>query len=70
MKIYEFKKNIGEKIIIQISEFRGNKLIDFLKANVAKEDWLPTKRGISIRIDLIPELRKGLDKAQKAWKKK
>ena len=36
---------------------------------VNKEDWRPTKKGISIRTDLIPELRKGLDKAQKAWQK-
>ena len=28
MKIYEFKKNAFEKLIIQFTEFIGNKLID------------------------------------------
>jgi len=72
MKIYEFQKNALETVIIQFTEFKGKKLIDmrvFYNAGVAQEDWRPSKKGISMSVDLIPELTKGLEKAKKAWQK-
>ena len=70
---YEFQKNALEKVIIQFTEFKGNQLIDirvYHNAGVAKEEWRPSRKGLSVRPDLIPELKKGVDKAFKEWEKK
>ncbi len=72
MKIYEFKKNVGEKVVIQFSDFKGYKLIDlrvFYNAGLDKEDWRPTPKGISISRDLVSKLKEGVDKALKEWEK-
>lgn len=73
MKIYEFQKNALEKVIIQFTEYNRNQLIDirvFYNAGGAKEEWLPSRKGLCVRTDLIPELKKSVDKAFKEWEKK
>lgn len=72
MKIYEFKKNVGEKVVIQFSDFKGYKLIDlrvFYNAGLDEEDWKPTPKGISISRDLVSKLKEGVDKALEEWEK-
>jgi len=73
MKIYEFKKNALETLIIQFTEFKGTKLLDlriYYDAGKNKEDRKPTPKGIAISRDLIPKLREGVDKALTEWKKR
>jgi len=63
MIIHEFKRNVGEKVVIQFSEFKGKELIDlrvFYNAGESKDDWRPTPKGISISRELISELKKGV----------
>ena len=72
MKIYEFKKNVGEKVVIQFTEFKGYKLIDlrvFYNAGLDEDDWRPTSKGITISVDTIPKLKEGIDKALEEWDK-
>jgi len=66
--IYEFKKNSLEKVIIRFSEFMRREVIDirvFYKASEDKDDWRPTVKGLCMSSDLLPELKKGIDKAFK-----
>ncbi|MDH5466518.1 MAG: transcriptional coactivator p15/PC4 family protein [Candidatus Aminicenantes bacterium] len=73
MKIFEFKKNLGEKVVIQFSDFKGYRLIDlriFYNVGEEKEDWRPTTKGISISRDKIPKLKEGVDKALEEWERK
>jgi len=72
MKIYEFQKNVQEKIILSFTEFRGKQLIDlrvYYNAGKTKEDWHPSRKGISIRLEAIEDLKEGIDKAYEEWKK-
>ena len=63
--IYEFSKNTGQKVVVQLREFKGKKLID-LRVFYLTEDgsWRPTPKGISLRPELITELKRGVDKAE------
>ena len=73
MKIYEFRKNAFEKLIIQFTEYKGKKLIDlrvFYDSGENKEDYRPTHKGISLSREMIPEIKEGIDRAFKEWKKK
>jgi len=73
MKVYEFKKNALETVIIQFTEFKGKKLLDlriYYDAEKNKEDWKPTPKGITMSRDLIPKLKEGVDKALTEWKKR
>jgi len=66
--IYEFRKNTVEKCIIEFSKFRGRELIALrVYCRADDNDWMPTQKGISMSIDRIVDLKKGIDKAYKAW---
>lgn len=71
--VYEFKKNSSEKIVASLTTYRGKKLFDlriFFDASSGDgSDWRPTKKGITISEDLLPELKKAIDKAQEEWEK-
>jgi hypothetical protein len=71
--VYEFKKNSSEKVIASFTTYRGKKLFDlriFFDASSGDEtDWRPSKKGITISQDLIPELKKAIDKASNEWEK-
>ena len=64
--VYEFEKNATEKVQVQFNNFKGTDLIDirvYYNTDDEKFEWRPTKKGISVRVDLIPELLKGLNRA-------
>lgn len=67
MKIYEIQKNSLEKIIFETSEYQGKKYfsirIYYDASKGQDQDWKPTPRGITISIDLLKELKEGVDKA-------
>jgi len=56
----EFDKNTREKIRVYINEYAGKQL---LHIRVFYQDldgeWKPTKKGISLRLDLAKEVLKG-----------
>lgn len=53
-RIPKWKK---EEIRISLSEFRGNLYINMRNYYVDKEgDWKPTIKGVSIRVELLPQL--------------
>jgi len=66
MSIYEFRKNALEKIIIQFTEFKEKELVDirvYYLADVARQEWKPSPKGISMSRGLLPELMRGIEKA-------
>jgi hypothetical protein len=70
--IHEFRKSTSQKIVCQFTEFKNRRLIDlrlFYYAGKNGEDWQPTKKGLTLRRDLIPELKLAVDKALAAWER-
>ena len=71
--IHEFMKNSAEKVKVEFSNFNGKELFDiriYFNAKGADEDWRPTKKGVALSLDLVPELRKAIEKAQGELEKK
>ena len=65
-----FKKNKFQEIRVGIREFKGNDLIDIRTWTMTQgsEEMVPTAKGVSININLLPELRKALDVVEKELK--
>jgi len=64
MKIYEFQKNALEIVRIEITEFNGS---DYLNIRTWFQDdkniWRPSHKGITLALDKLEDLKKGIDKA-------
>ncbi|MDP8217343.1 MAG: transcriptional coactivator p15/PC4 family protein [Candidatus Theseobacter exili] len=68
--IYKFKKNYLEDVCIMMGDYNGKSLIDIRSfINDGKSEMKPTRKGISIRADLISELRKGIEEAEREHNK-
>ncbi|MBF0595017.1 MAG: transcriptional coactivator p15/PC4 family protein [Candidatus Omnitrophica bacterium] len=65
-----FQKNKFQEVRIGIREFKGNDLIDIRTWTMTQgsEDMVPTAKGVTINIHLLPELRRALDEAEKILK--
>lgn len=64
-------KNSLEEIRIDLSEFKGNNLVSArVYYDAGNDDWRPTKKGLAIKISLLPEVIEGLQKAQSTAKEK
>ncbi|MFC2142058.1 transcriptional coactivator p15/PC4 family protein [Acidobacteriota bacterium] len=64
--IHEFMKNANEKVRIEHCRFNEKDLLNvrvFYQSD--KNEWLPTKKGITFRLDQLPDLKEGIDKASK-----
>ena len=65
--IAEIQKNSLEKVRITCSEFRGGAYVDvrilFDRSQDNKRDWVCTRKGVNIPLELLPELIAGLRKA-------
>ena len=63
--IARFKKNQTEEVRISFTEFKGYKLIDLRVWYEDREGQRkPTKQGIAISRELIPELKKAILEAE------
>lgn len=62
MAIYEFERNPDEKIMADISEFKGRYLVDIRTFYQADGEWRPTKKGINVPIEKLPELENAIAK--------
>lgn len=65
-----FQKNKFQEVRVGIREFKGNDLVDIRTWTMTQgsEDMVPTAKGVSINIILLPELRKALDVVEKELK--
>lgn len=65
-----FQKNKFQEIRVGIREFKGNDLIDIRTWTLTQgtEEMVPTAKGVSINIHLLPDLKKALSDAEKVLK--
>jgi Transcriptional Coactivator p15 (PC4) len=65
--IAEFDKNTREKVRVTLTEYNGIPLIDVRAFYIDGTEWKPGK-GLSLRRELLPQLKKALQAAEKALK--
>jgi hypothetical protein len=62
--VYQFDKNEREVVKVRKSTFKGKVYADvrlYVKGQNGAED-IPTKKGVNVPVDLVPELIKGVSK--------
>ena len=56
--VSNFKRNATEEVRVGIKEFRGRRYIDLrIYYMDDKGEWKPTRKGISLATDFMPELK-------------
>jgi hypothetical protein len=68
--LHEFRKNATEVVRASISNFRGHQLADIRVYYEAPDGTWPTKKGLALGLDLLPELRKAVDALEEAARAK
>ncbi len=65
--IYSFQKNSQEEVRVSLSEYKGHNYIDF-RIYFKDEDgeFKPTKKGLAIAPNLLPEMEKTIEKLKEA----
>ncbi len=65
-----FQKNKFQEVRVGIREFKGNDLVDIRTWTMTQgsDDMVPTAKGVSINISLLPKLQKALDEVSKELK--
>ena len=69
--IYAFPRMQGEEIQINLQKYKDKYYIDLRLWYQPKNESVlrPTKKGIFVAVEKLPELRKGLDRMSKATEK-
>ena len=68
--VHEFMKNATERVKVKLSTFKERDLLDirvYYNPDEVEDVWRPSKKGITMRFDLIPEMKKAIDKAYDVW---
>ena len=71
--IHEFQKNANEKVRAEFCEYKGRDLFNlrvFFHADSPGEEWIPSRKGISLSTSQIPELKEAVDRAYQEWQKR
>jgi len=64
MIINEFQKNSNEKVRVETSSFKGKEYINLrIMFKDDKDNWLYSPKGLTLRFDLMDDLKKAIDKA-------
>ena len=68
--IYEFNKNASEVVRVQLVRYDNRELLD-VRVWVLKDggDYIPTRKGVALRIDQVDFLKEAIDKAAEEIKK-
>lgn len=64
--IASIRKNARESVRVEITEFKGHNLVDLRVYADGDDGQVPTKKGITVRVGLLPDLIEGLKKAETA----
>jgi len=67
--IHEFMKNGEEKIIVSFNSYKGKRLINLRVYYESEDGWRPTAKGLTVRRELIPDLKEAIDKAAAEFEK-
>ncbi len=62
--VHAFPRNESEKIQIQVKKYNGQFYVDLRVwfQTPDNPDYRPTRKGISLRLDLLPELHQGIER--------
>ena len=65
-----FKKNKFQEVRVGVREFKGNDLVDIRTWTMTQgsDDMVPTAKGVSINVHLLPELLSALNEVEKVLK--
>jgi hypothetical protein len=66
--ISKLPKNARETIFLSLSEFKGRRLVD-IRVHVPgeqDEEWVPTRKGVSLAVGLYPAFKKALAEVEEA----
>jgi hypothetical protein len=66
--IYRFPKNSREEVRLGLETYRGYTCIDircFVAAADGEGDPVPTPKGLKVRIEQFPELKRGIERLGK-----
>lgn len=65
-----FQKNKFQEVRIGIREFKGNDLVDIRTWTMTQgsNEMVPTAKGVTINVNLLPQLKKALDDVEKILK--
>jgi len=67
--IHEFQKNAGEKVITSFTTYEGRRLISIRAYYEAEDGWKPTRKGLTLRREMVVELKEAIDKAVEEYEK-
>lgn len=65
-----FQKNKFQEVRVGIREFKGNDLVDIRIWTMTQgaNEMVPTAKGVTINVHLLPELKKALEDVEKILK--
>jgi len=65
--LYQFTRNPDEKVCLTLREYKERKYLDLRVFFRPKDgtELKPTKKGITVAIELLPELKKALSLCEK-----
>ncbi len=66
--ISQITKNAREVVFLSLSEYKGRRLID-IRVHVPGEqegEFVPTRKGVSLSVNLYPAFKKGLAQLEEA----
>lgn len=69
--VHEFPKSTREKVCSRIKRLSGREYADLrvyyeVESDSPDVEWAPSKKGITIRLDLLPRLREAVDALEEA----
>jgi hypothetical protein len=71
--IHTISKNAKEQVRVEFMNYLGSDVLNlwvYYNAGDTKEEWRPSKKGLSISTDHIPDLKEAVDKAAHVWEEK
>ena len=65
-----FQKNKFQEVRIGIREFKGNDLVDIRTWTMTQgsNEMVPTAKGVTINVHLLPQMKKALEDVEKILK--
>jgi hypothetical protein len=67
--LHEFQKNVEEKVVTSFSIYKGRKVISLRVHYQDGDTWKPTTKGLTLRREMIPDLKEAVDIADAEYKK-
>ncbi len=64
-RIATIPKNANERVQIELTEFNGHDLLAIRIYADSGDSWVPTKKGVTVRVGMLPDLVAALVEAER-----